>query len=75
MAAQASDRIQELIANPDSREFTQEDLMLIMQIISAFIQRGTASKQKSKLNDAVSKTTVEGRREKAIPGSCNFLNK
>jgi hypothetical protein len=69
MGAQASDRIQELIANPDSREFTQEDLMLIMQIISAFIQRGTASKQKSKLNDAVAKTTVEGRRDVPFVGT------
>jgi hypothetical protein len=69
MGAQASDRIQELIANPDSREFTQEDLMLIMQIISAFIQRGTASKQKSKLNDAAAKTTVEGRHDVPFVGT------
>lgn len=69
IGAQASDRIQELIANPDSREFTQEDLMLIMQILSAFIQRGTASKQKAKLNDAVSKTTVEGRRDVPFVGT------
>lgn len=69
MGAQASDRLQELIANPDSREFTQEDLMLIMQIISAFIQRGTASKQKSKLNDAVAKTTVEDRRDVPFVGT------
>ena len=69
MGAQASDRIQELIANPGSREFTQEDLMLIMQILSAFIQRGTASKQKSKLNDAVAKTPVEGRRDVPFVGT------
>jgi hypothetical protein len=69
IAAQATDRVQEWAANPDSREFTQEDLMLIMQIISAFIQRGTASKQKSKLNDAVAKTAVEGRRDVPFVGT------
>lgn len=69
IAAQATDRVQEWAANPDSREFTQEDLMLIMQIISAFIQRATASKQKSKLNDAVAKTTVEGRRDVPFVGT------
>lgn len=69
IAAQATDRVLEWAANPDSREFTQEDLMLIMQIISAFIQSGTASKQKSKLNDAVSKTTVEGRRDVPFVGT------
>lgn len=69
IAAQATDRVQEWAANPDSREFTQEDLMLIMQIISAFIQCATASKQKSKLNDAVAKTTVEGRRDVPFVGT------